>query len=224
MANKSGNAYGLTTLIPIRAGVPEHCPEGMDGQTHSACLRHLLQDVVRVSVDSPMALVPNTYLSRFYILEDVYYQGSPTVLEHLKSHYLVFTANFHGDLEPWLDGMWKAIESDIRAILQFCYGFEKVHDSASFIDYIKKCQVETTFYFNGSTDEPVAEQLKNLYLKQEFSKFVYENQGKSAQEIQSAFADFVARTQPENTAGPTWRPAAYDLDSVVKGQSMGAGR
>jgi hypothetical protein len=217
MANTSGNAYALTTLIPIRHGVPKPdcCPDGLEGQTHAACVRHLLQDVFRVSIDSPMARVPNTYLSRCYILNDVYYEGKPAVLEHLKSNYLVFTVNLHGDLDTWLQGMWIAIESETRALLQHCFGYETIHDSASFIAYIKKCQVETTFFFNGSTDEPVAVQLKNLYLKQEFSKFVYENQGRSAAEIQASFAEFVKRTQPDNVNSPTWKPGAYEMEDVV---------
>jgi len=224
MANQSGNAYALTALFPIRHGVPSEVPEGLAGQTHTACVRYLLQDVLRVSEDSPMARVPNTYLSRFCILLDVPYQGKPAVLEHLKSNYLVFEVNFHGQLEPYLEGMWKAIEPEVRSLLTYCFGFDKVHDTASFIDYVKKCQIETTFYFNGSTDEPVAVQLKNLYLKQELSQFVYENQGKSAAELKTAFEAFVARTQPENIEAPTWRPGAYSLAKAVVGQkTMGAG-
>jgi len=215
MSNKSGNAYGLTTLIPIRAGTPAKCPEGMEGQTYAACLRYQLQDMSWVSLNSPMAKVPNTYLCRFYILEDVYYEGKPAALEHLKSNYLVFTANLHGELRPWLEGLWRAIQPEISALLQNCYGFETVHDSESFVAYIEECQLETTFYFNGSTDEPLDVQLKSLYLKQEFSKFVYENQGKTTAQLQAAFAEFVKRTQPENTAGPTWRAGAYELDNVT---------
>lgn len=29
MANKSGNAYGLTVLCPILQGLPKHAPDGM---------------------------------------------------------------------------------------------------------------------------------------------------------------------------------------------------
>jgi hypothetical protein len=166
-----------------------------------------------------MAQVPNTYLSRFYILNDVPYQGYPTTLEHLKSQYLVFSANFHGELEDYLTGMWKVVEKEIRALLQYCYGFEKVHDAASFIEYIRKCQVETTFFFVGSTDEPLAVQLKNLYLRQEFREFVYENQGRAPAEIQAAFERFLARTRPDDLTGPTWQPGAYSLEKAVVGAS-----
>ena len=213
MANKSGNAYALTVLCPILRGVPSDSPAGNSGQTYTALLRNVLQ-TLHVNEESPMAKVPNTYLCRFWVLSDVPYQGKPAFLEHLKSDYLVFSSNFHGELEPYLAGMWKALQEDVLAILWHCVGHEAVRDAKSFIEYVKKCHVTTTFFFNGSTDEPLVEQLKNLYLKQEFSRFAFENQGKSASELQEAFRGFVQRTQPTNLDGPTWAPGAYHLDRV----------
>jgi len=222
MANQSGNAYALTMLCPILGGVPPDAPSGMAGQTYTARLRNVLQ-TLRMNEESPMAQVPNTYLCRFWVLSDVPYQGKPAFLEHLKSDYLVFSSNFHGELEPYLEGMWNALKDGVLAILWHCVGHETVRDAASFIAYVKKCQVTTTFFFNGSTDEPLAEQLKNLYLKQEFSKFAFENQGKSAQELQEAFRGFIQRTNPENLAGPTWKPGAYHLDRVDAEPETAAG-
>lgn len=163
-----------------------------------------------------MAHVPNTYLCRLWVLSDVLYEGKPAFIEHLKSDYLVFTSDFHGELESYLEGMWNALKDDVRVILGYCVRGEIVTDAKSFIEYIKKCQITTTFFFNGSTDEPLAQQLKNLYLKQEFSKFAFENQGKSAGELQAAFREFVQRTQPDKLSGPTWAAGAYHLDRVVK--------
>jgi len=222
MANKSGNAYALTILCPILGGAPPDSPAGTGGQTYTTLLRNLLQ-TLHVNEESPMAKVPNTYLCRFWVLSDVPYQGKPAFLEHLKSDYLVFSSNFYGELEPYLEGMWNALKEGVLAILSHCVGHETVHDASSFIAYIKKCQVTTTFFFNGSTDEPLAEQLKNLYLKQEFSKFAFENQGKSARELQEAFREFVHRTQPANLTGPTWVAGAYHLDRVVTPQTASAG-
>ena len=161
-----------------------------------------------------MAAVPNTYLCRFWVLDAVPYQGKPAFLDHLQSAYLVFSSNFYGELDPYLDGMWKALEPGIRTVLWHCVEGAKVNSAQDFKSYIKKCQVTTTFFFNGSTDEPLAEQLKSLYLKQEFSKFAFDNQGKKGKELQQAFRDFVQRTQPANLSGPTWAAGAYHLDRV----------
>jgi hypothetical protein len=212
MVNKSGNAYGLTLLCPIKQGVPKEPSEGMEEQTYAACLRYELQKI-SVNEKSPMSTVPNTYLCRFYILNDVPYQGKPSYLENLKSNYLVFSSNFYGDLEPYLEGMWKAVKDEVQAVLRHCVGFDSVNDSKGFIEYIKKCQVTTTFFFNGSTDESLAEQLKGLYLKQEFSQFAIDNQGKNAPELQKAFNAFIARVRP-NDPTPTWKPGAYHLENA----------
>jgi hypothetical protein len=214
MANTDGNAYALTVLCPILGGVPQDSPAATSGQTHTTLLRNVLQ-TLHLNEESPMAKVPNTYLCRFWVLSDVPYQGKPAFLEHLKSDYLVFSSNFYGELEPYLEGLWNALKEGVLAILGHCVAHETVHDAASFIAYVKKCQVTTTFFFNGSTDEPLAQQLKNLYLKQEFSKFAFENQGKSAVALQEAFREFVQRTQPANLTGPTWAAGAYHLDRVV---------
>lgn len=217
MANKSGNAYALTLLCPIRSGSPKHAPDGTNDQTYADLIRYQLQQL-RLNEDSPMARVPNTYLSRLWVLDDVPYQGRPAILEHLASHYLVFSSNFHGELEDYLKGMWNAVETEIRAILKYCVGFEqRVKDVDTFIKYIKDCQVTTTFFFNGSSDEPLEAQLKGLYLKQEFSIFAFANQGKSPADLQTEFRAFVARTQPANLARPTWKAGAYHLDRALKG-------
>jgi hypothetical protein len=214
MANKSGNAYGLTLLCPIRQGGPADAA----GQTYASLMRYQLQRL-GCNSDSPMALVPNTYLARFYVLNDVTFQGKPAHLDHLKSDYLVFSSNFHGELEPYLEGLWDAVGPQVSVFMRNCVGFDSVSDRASFIAYVKKCQVTTTFFFVGSTDESLEEQLKGLYLKQEFSKFVFENQGRNAAELHAAFRQFVSRTQPANSSAPTWKPAADSLATAVTGES-----
>lgn len=207
MPNKNGNAYGLTTLCPIIEG-SEH------DRSYADHIRDQLQQLP-LNADSPMAKVPNTYLCRFFVLEDVFYQGKPAVYEHLKSKYLVFSSNFYGDpgaplggRDAYLRGMWQTASPTIKDIWQHCVGFHHVQDETSFVEYIGKCQVETTFYFNGSTDDTLAEQLKALYLKQEFSKFVHEHQGDNAVTLQAAFEAFVDRTKPDSLEGPTWTPGA----------------
>lgn len=206
MANKNGNLYGLTALIPIKNGTVEE-------QSHASLVRKLLQEwSLNTNDESPMAKVPNTYLCRFYILNDVFYQGSPATEEHLQSKYLVFSSNFHGDLEPYLEGMWNQAQNELHKALQHCVAFDGVNSVDKFVDYMKRCQVPTTFLFNGSTDDPLEEQLKSLYLKQAFSHFVFThhdliNKGaEKAAELQQAFKAFVEQTQPSNLTHPTWQP------------------
>jgi hypothetical protein len=204
MGNTAGRAYGLTVLCPLR-------DDRRAEHSFAAAVRERLAQIA-LDEDSPMARVPNTYLCRFFVLDQVPYQGQPAEIEHLKSKYLVFVCELHGELEPYLHGMWKNAREMIERVFEYCIDFEGVKKPEEFANYIQRCQVKTTFYFNGSTDAPLEEQLKTLYLKQEFAKFVRENQGRSALDVQQAFAAFVARTEPSNLAAPTWRPGASSLE------------
>lgn len=206
MANQNGNAYGLTVLSPIINGSDNN-------QSFAAILRDKLQNLP-LNSESPMAKVANTYLCRFYVLNDVFYQGKPAKEEHLKSKYLVFSSNFHGSLDDYLMGMWKSAKQDVIDLWQHCVGFELVNDAISFTQYIKKCQVDNSLFFNGSNDEPLEEQLKGLYLKQELSRFVFENQGLPAVQLQLKFAEFIKQTEPTNLAKPTWKAGTTALDEV----------
>ena len=217
--NKSDNAYGLTALIPIQN-------KSVGGRSYGKLVRDLLQDWP-LNERSPMAKVPNTYLCRFYLLNDVFYEGGSAREEHLKSKYIVFSSNFHGDLEPYLKGMWNAAGEELRGLLGFCVGFENVVNTADdFVRYIKRCQVNNSLFFNGSTGDPLKEQLKALYLKQAFSYFVFSYQPlvqqgkKSAAELQKAFQAFVEFVQPDNLDGPTWVPGCETepdgLEATIK--------
>jgi hypothetical protein len=208
MPNVSGNAYALTTFCPIRNG-------HKNGMANCSLTRKKLQQLPE-NEDSPMASVANTYLARFYILDDAIFESYPNALDKLQSKYLVFTSNFHGDLDTWLTGMWNSISPVIKEIWAECVGFEKVDSAAAFVAYIKKCQVYTTFFFNGSTDEPLQEQLKSLFLKQEFSKFVFAHQGVPAKQLLADFKEFIAYSKPRVLSAPTWKAGACSLDSVCE--------
>ncbi|MDD9946919.1 MAG: hypothetical protein OXU20_38090 [Myxococcales bacterium] len=219
MPNEAGRAYGLTALCPIKHGAEAPQP-GKPARSFAARTRDLLQDL-NEAAESPMACVPNTYLCRFLVLDNVAYQGDPAKLDRLRSSYLVFVADLHAGkkseegLRRYLEGMWEHAEPTVRSLWEHCVGFDTVSSSDAFVRYVKRCQVENTLYFNGSTDEPLAEQLKNLYLKQEFSRFAFEHQGKKGAELQAAFGQFLTRTRPHDLSGPTWKPGARTLDDAV---------
>jgi hypothetical protein len=147
-------------------------------------------------------------------LDDAIFESYPAKLDKLQSKYLVFSANLHGDLNTYLTGMWNSISDTVKDIWSDCIGFDKVNSAATFVEYIKKCQVTTTFFFNGSTDDSLQEQLKSLFLKQEFSRFVFSHQGVPAKQLLQDFKDFIAYSKPRVLASPTWKAGACAPDSI----------
>ena len=126
--------------------------------------------------------------------------------EHLQSNYLVFSSNFHGNLDTYLHGMWRTAEQHIRSVWQYCYGFDKVTDAASFAAYAKLCQLDASLFFVGSNDDPLDEQLKALYTKQEFSRFAQTTQDLPAAQLRQAYREFMMRVKPRDVTGPSWPP------------------
>ena len=221
-SNISGNAYALTLLCPIRPG--------LEGTTaYVDVIRDRLEAWNQLPL-SPMAQVPNTYLCRYYVLDDVFKQSLPgggiwdtitdllpvpskktrvAALPHqdrLKSRYLVFSSNFHGDLDTYLHGMWHAVSTDVQSVWKYCYGFESVSDAPSFAAYAKRCQLDAALFFVGSNDDPLQDQLKALYVKQEFSRFAQETQDLAPAQLREAYRAFMLRVKPRDTSGPAWTP------------------
>ena len=62
--NISGNAYALTMLCPIKPGIEEN-------RTYADLIRDQLE-IWNLADVSPLAQVPNTYLCRFFVLDDIY--------------------------------------------------------------------------------------------------------------------------------------------------------
>ena len=169
-SNKSDGAYFLQALCPIKNGIVDGQDQSYESATRQAASTLLL------GADSPFASVPNTYFGRFYVLKDVFYESRPAKVDHLKSQYLVFAAHIHGELDAWLWDLWDNAADQFRPVFENCVAFDSVTDASTFSAYIEKCRLNTSLPFNGSTGQPLAEQLKGLYLKQEFSKFVIANQ------------------------------------------------
>ena len=73
----------------------------------------------------------------------------------------------------------------LRTFGGIAWAFESTERHGS---YMKRCQVTNNLFFNGSTGDPLAEQLKSLYL---FSRFAYENQGKSPEDFNGPFGNLL---------------------------------
>ena len=106
--NHSGQAYGLTVLTPILA----------DGV--SALAAHL--DTFGPEAASPLARVPGTHFARWVILDDVVYQGGRQRRDALRASRLLFTSNFDGSLDGYLETLRSSLGADADAVWGHCAG------------------------------------------------------------------------------------------------------
>lgn len=208
MADQAQGATNLILMAPIRDGVTDA------GCSYAYHIRQHLHDLP-LNDKSPWAAVPDTYLARWYLLDDVAYQGKPAKEDHLANRYLILIAHFHGDRARFLRHCWHHMERLLQELYGYAWDFDTVVDADSWVAYAERCVIPTGFFFNGSTGDPLAEQLKALYLRQAFTQFVMSHQGLADDQLHHAFVRWCDEHQPENLAGPTWRPGAHRLHNVV---------
>ncbi len=154
MPSQSGSVYGLTLLCPIiddNDAIP----------SHDLQIRYHLS-TLSLGPDGPFATAPGTHLARLVVLDDVVYVGVPSCEEHLNSKYLVFESNCDGDRDTYLTGLARNIPDQLDAIWQRCIGYPGTKDLSAFLNYMKKCQLETTFFFAPVNDKSVTQTLSAL--------------------------------------------------------------
>jgi hypothetical protein len=171
--NRMGQVYGLTVLTPILA----------DRVTPLAA--HL--DTFGPEDPSPLARVPGTHFARWVILEDVVYQGGRQRRDALNASRLLFTSNFDGPLDPYLEALRTELADDADAIWGHCAGYPGRADAPAFAAYLRDHQVESALFFGAYGDQTVAEVQANLARRTQLIEFAMGAQGLAPPELQARF-------------------------------------
>jgi hypothetical protein len=147
------------------------------------------------------------------VLDDVIYVGAPSCEEHLKSKYLVFESNCDGDRDSYLKELAKAVPKELDAIWKHCVGYPErgANDLDAFLAYMKRCQVETTFFFAPVNDKTRRETLIALRDKAYIAHFIAEHQGAPAAEIQKK----ILALQAHLKTLPDPKPAAVHVERKI---------
>ncbi|HZE75683.1 MAG TPA: hypothetical protein VE091_10275 [Gemmatimonadales bacterium] len=184
MPDRKDGAYLLTVLSPIMGGQTQ-------GVAHAAAIRATLCDLGKRK-DTPLARIPMLHLARWVVIDDVRSQGSPAREEHLRSKYLLFTADFDGD-EPtgFLESLLEAVPDLAHSLWKHCVGFPGVKDRDAFCRYIERCRIETGLPVAAYGTYTLPEVLRALDVQRRMLAFIKSNQGKPAADLRPAFEAFL---------------------------------
>jgi hypothetical protein len=178
MPNLDGGHYFLTVLAPIRVGTMIDPVIGRSrSHRHQLAQKLALLATGRQTAVSPADAWPSPFsrnllnhLVRFVIIDGPAFNGrhagdtilellrginplEPQPVDRLSTPYLLFAADIDapedGDaLRNYTEVLWETMEDDLKVIFGHCIGFENVDSHEKFLDYIRKCQIETTMPFN----------------------------------------------------------------------------
>ncbi len=173
--NISGQAYALTVLTPVLR------------ERVNALAGHL--DALPGGDQSPLARIAGTHFARWVIMDDVIYQGRPQPRDTLAAPRLLFTSNFDGPLEPYLEALRSGLGDDADAIWGHCAGYPGRAEPAAWAAWLRAHQVDSALFFAAYGDQTVDEVLSNLEQRSRLMRFALESQGLAPDELQRRFAE-----------------------------------
>ena len=171
--NHSGQAYSLTVITPIL------------GDHASALAAHLA--ALGPEDASPLARVPGTHFARWVILDDVVYEGGRQRRDALKASRLLFTSNFDGPLDAYLEALRTEMGEDADAVWGHCSGYPGRADAPAFAAYFRNHQLESALFFGAYGDRTVGQVREDLARRTRLIEFALGAQGLPPAELQASF-------------------------------------
>ena len=215
MANKSGNAYALTLLCPIRTGMPARPEPGWRTRPMPpASIPAAAAAGERRQPDG--ARCPTRTSAGCSCWTTCRTRDKPAVLEHLKSRLPGVLVEFSWGAGRLPDGACgtpcrSGDSGDPSALRRLRRGEQA--PTRAFIAYIKKCQVTTTFFFNGSTRRVAGGAAEEPLPEAGVLAVRVREPGQEPADLQAAFRDVREPDASRRTSTrPTWKAGAYSLD------------
>jgi hypothetical protein len=178
--NVSGQAYALTVLAPILDGHLQPLTEHLDALPDGA--------------GSPLARVPHTHLARWVVIDDVKFQGAGQKRrDSLKASRLLFTSNFDGDLDSYLEGLRTGMAEAADAVWSHCAGYPGHGDRAGFARWMKAHQLEAALFFGAYGAHTVEQVHRNVDTRNRLIGFALEAQTLDASDLKARFLETFAR-------------------------------
>jgi hypothetical protein len=172
--NISGQAYSLTVITPIIDGHETELARYLDG--------------LPTGDQSPLAGVRGTHFARWVVMDDVIYQGPKQgPREHLQHSRLLFTSNFDGELDPYLEALRTGLGDTADTIWGHCLGYPGRDDAHAFSRYLRHHQIDSSLFFAAYGDRTVDDVRRSLALRAKLVDFALRAQGLAAPELKAAF-------------------------------------
>jgi hypothetical protein len=177
--DRSGQALALTVLAPIQAG-------------HESALAGALDDLP-AREGSPLARVPGTHFARFVVIDAPVYEGAGQKRDSWKASRLLFTSNFDGPLERYLDGLRTGLGTDGDAIFGQCVGYPGGADAQAWTAWLVAHRIKSSLFFGAYGDQAVQTVRDNIATRARLAAFALEAQGLAPAELQARFREAFPR-------------------------------
>ena len=174
MSNSSGQATAFMALTPIRPGAEVE-------------LRTYLDALPRPG--SPLARLAGTHFARWVIIPDWVNDPSQSREDRLHSQYLIFTSNFDGPLDPYLDELCVKLAPEAREIWGRCVGCPPEATGPQLKAYLLHNKIDTGFFVAAYPHATVAQVKAALDARSRLIEFAVRAQGLGPDALWRAFKE-----------------------------------
>jgi hypothetical protein len=172
--NISGQAYALTVLTPVIHGHETELTQYLNG----------LQGGDR----SPLAGVRGTHFARWVVIDDGIYEGPDQgERDHLRRARLLFTSNFDGQLDPYLEVLRTGLGEAVDDIWGHCIGYPGARKPREFTNYLRHHRIDSSLFFAAYGERTVEDVNRSLALRNKFIDFALRAQGVPPAELKAGF-------------------------------------
>ena len=122
-------------------------------------------------------------------MDDVIYQGSRSKgqREHLQHPRLLFTSNFDGNLDPYVEALRTGLGAGADTIWGHCLGFPGRDDAGAPSRYLRHHQIDSSLFFAAYGDRTVEDVKRGLAVRARLVDFALWAQDLAAPELKAAF-------------------------------------
>lgn len=175
-SNVSGQAYALTVITPIERGREDE-------------LRAYLESFRDGGVPSPLSRLRRTHFGRWVIVEDYRSEQEQPRPDGLASQQLVFTSNFDGDRDSYLDELCVELAAEAEEIWGRCVGCPKPAAGAELKRYLLHNQLDTGFFVAAYGHATVQQVQGAVAQRAAMIEFAVVSQGVAPEALQAGFVE-----------------------------------
>ncbi len=174
-ANVAGQAYAFMAMTPVMPGEEDALADYLRG--------------LRDPGPSPLAKLERTHIGRFVIVRDFHNDPSwgQRHEEHLDLPYLIFTSNFDGDLDSYLDELCEKLAPEAKEIWGRCVGCPVSASGPALKTYLKHNQINTGIFFAAYGESTVETVKRCLRQRDRMIDFAVRTQGLEPADLQREF-------------------------------------
>jgi hypothetical protein len=172
VSNVAGQATAFMALTPIRPG-------------EEPALRGYLDALPQRG--SPLERLAGTHFARWVILTDFVNDPAQGREDHLTCAYLIFTSNFDGPLERYLDELCEKLAPEAAQIWGRCIGCPASAAGAELKAYLLHNKIDTGFFVAAYPHATVAQVKDALAARERLIGLAVGAQEMSPEALQRAF-------------------------------------